>query len=141
MIDFTKMSRAELLALAYGLTVMLRLNEYIVIAVNEKGESFAVYSVPERKPVKRTFMMRILRVPDCVDVCGNNLKRRHLTCGVCRWPKIIKGRLPPVVPVTVYFLAMGTDKQFERLQCWLVKKVAAVLEFVALFHEYHSHGK
>lgn len=130
-----KMSRVELLALAHGLTVMLKLNDNVLIAINEKGESFAVYAVPERKPVKRTFWMRLLGVPDCVDMCGQNLKRRHLTCGVCRWPKIIRGELPPVLPVNVYFLAQGIDRRFERVQSWLVKKITALQEFVALYGE------
>jgi hypothetical protein len=135
LLDLTKMSRVELLALAHGLTVMLKLNPNVLIAVDEKGDSFAVYSVPDRKPVKRTFLMRLLGVPDCVDVCGQNLKRRHGSCGVCRWPKIIKGKLPPVVPVTVYFLAMGKDRRFEKLQSWMGKKVTALLEIIQLYGE------
>jgi hypothetical protein len=43
------MSRAELLAMAHGLTVMLKLDDSCVIAIDEKGESFAVYTLPEPK--------------------------------------------------------------------------------------------
>jgi hypothetical protein len=130
-----RMSPVELRALAYGITPFYKLNDHILYGFDEKGQTFAVYSVPERKPVKRTFMMRLLRVPDCVDVCGNNLKRRHLTCSVCRWPNIIKGKLPPLVPVKVYVLSMGTNRQFEGSQSWLVKKLLAFVEFVSLWRE------
>jgi hypothetical protein len=130
-----KLSPVELRALAYGITPFYKLNDHILYGFDEKGQTFAVYSVPERKPVKRTFMMRLLGVPDCIDVCSHNLKRRHLTCSVCRWPKIIKGELPPVLPVTVYVLSMGKNRQFEGLQSWLVKKLSGLLEFIALWRE------
>ena len=130
-----KLSPVELRALAYGITPFYKLNDNILYGFDQSGNSKAVYVVPERKPVKRTFLMRLLGVPDCIDVCGNNLKRRHETCGVCRWPKIIRGELPPVVPVNVYVLSMGTNRQFEGLQAWLVKKLLALVEFVALWRE------
>lgn len=138
MIDLTKMSPAELRALAYGLTVLVKLTDNIVIAVNEKGESFAVYSLPEPKPVERSFWAHVLGVPECVNLCGHNLSRRHLTCGVCRFKKIKEGKLPPVVPVTVYFLAMGKNRRFEGLQNWLGKKLLALVEYVELFGEQHD---
>jgi hypothetical protein len=36
------MNRAELLCLAHGLTRMLRLNENLIIAIDDKGNSFKV---------------------------------------------------------------------------------------------------
>jgi hypothetical protein len=135
MIDLRQMSRAELLAYAHGLTVMLKLTDNFVVAVNEKGESFAVYSFPDPKPDGRSKWARVFGVPECVNICGYHLLRRHLTCGVCRWKMIKNGKLPPVVPVTVYFLAMGHDRQFERVQKWLVKKLLALVEFVSLWRE------
>ena len=130
-----KLSPVELRALAYGITPFYKLNDHILYGFDQNGETKAVYVIPERKPVKRTFWMRLLGVPDCIDVCGHNLKRRHLTCGVCRWPNIIKGKLPPVLPVTVYVLSMGKNRQFEGFQGWLVKKLSALIEFVALWRE------
>jgi hypothetical protein len=135
MIDFTKLSPAELRALAYGLTVLLKLNDNFVIAVNEKGESFAVYSLPEPQKKQRSFWARVFGAPECVKLCGYTLLRRHLTCWVCRFKKIKEGKLPAVVPVTVYFLAMGKNRRFERLQKWLVKKQLAIVEFTALAGE------
>jgi len=70
-----------------------------------------------------------------VNLCDYNLLRRHTTCGVCRQKKIKEGKLPPVVPVTVYVLSMGRDRQFNRLQGWLVKKLLALVEFIALWRE------
>ncbi len=55
-----------------------------------------------------------------------------MTCGVCRFKLIKEGKLPPVVPVTVYFLAMGKDRRFEKLQGWLGKKLLALVEYVEL---------
>jgi hypothetical protein len=130
-----QLSPVELRALAYGITPFYKLNDNILYGFDEKGQTKAVYVVPERKAVKRTFLMRLLRVPDCVDVCGHNLKRRHTICGVCRWPKIIKGELPPVLPVTVYVLSMGMNRKFERAQGWLVKKITSLQEYVALWGE------
>ena len=130
-----KLSPVELRALAYGITPFYKLNDHILYGFDQKGETKAVYVIRERKPVKRTFWMRLLGVPDCIDVCGHNLKRRHLTCGVCRWPNIIKGKLPPVLPVTVYVLSMGKNRQFEGFQGWLVKKLSALIEFIALWRE------
>jgi hypothetical protein len=138
MLDLTKMSRAELLAMAHGLTVMLKLDDNCVIGIDEKGESFAVYTLPEPKPVKRSFWTRLFGAPECVELCGHNLLRRHLTCGVCRWRKIKEGKLPPVVPVNVYFLAQGKDRRFERAQSWLVKKFLALVEFTSLWGEQHG---
>jgi hypothetical protein len=135
MIDFTKISPAELRALAYGLTVILKLNDNIVIAVDEKGDAFAVYSLREPQKKERSFWARVFGAPACVNLCGYNLLRRHLTCWVCRFKKIQEGKLPVVVPVTVYFLAMGKNRRFERLQRWLVKKELAVVEFTALMGE------
>jgi hypothetical protein len=129
------MSRVELLALAHGLTVMLKLSDNFIIAVNEKGESFAVYTLPKKKPLPRGRLQRLFLVPSCNGICGFNLKRRHLTCSVCRWKKIREGKLPAVVPVTVYFLSMGKNRRFEKLQGWLSKKVAALQEFVSLYGE------
>jgi hypothetical protein len=138
MLDLTKMSRAELLAMAHGLTVMLKLDGNYVIAINDRGESFAVYTLPEPKPVQRSFWARLFGAPECLELCGHNLIRRHLTCGVCRWKKIKEGKLPPVVPVNVYFLAQGKHRRFERIQSWLVKKLLALVEFVSLWGEQHG---
>jgi hypothetical protein len=132
------MSRAEILAIAHGLTVMLKLDDNCVIAIDEKGKSFAVCSLPEPKPFKRSRLARLFGAPECVNLCGHNLLRRHLTCGVCRWKKIKEGRLPPVVQVNVYFLAQGKDRRFERIQSWLVKKLLALVEFVSLWGEQHG---
>ncbi len=49
MFDLRGLSRAQLLALAHGLTVVFNLTENYVIALNDKGETFAVYSLPEGK--------------------------------------------------------------------------------------------
>lgn len=133
MLDLTRMSRAELLALVNGLAVMLKLNDNIVIAINDKGESFAVYSLPKPQNLHRAPFAF-----DCAGLCGQDLKRPHLTCFVCRYRKIKKGKLPNIVPVTVYFLAMGKNRHFERLQAWLVKKLLALVEFVALSGEGHG---
>jgi hypothetical protein len=138
MLDLTKMSRAELLAMAHGLTVMLKLDDNYVIAIDEKGESFAVYTLPEPKPFKRSGLARLFGAPECVNLCGHNLLRRHLTCSVCRWKKIKEGKLPPVVPVNVYFLAQGKDRRYERAQSWLVKKLLALVEFVSIWGEQHG---
>ena len=132
------MSRAELLAMAHGLAVMLKLNDNCVIAIDEKGESFAVYTLPEPKPVRRPRWARLFGAPECVNLCGHNLLRRHLTCGVCRWRRIKEGKLQPVVPVNVYFLAQGKDRRYERAQSWLVKKLLALVEFVSLWSEQHG---
>lgn len=132
MYDLRGLSRVQLLAVAHGLTVMFNLSENYVIAVNEKGETFAVYTLPEGKHGTRSWLQKLLGVPECVNICGYGLLRRHLTCGVCRFRLVKEGKLPPVVPVTVYFLAMGKDRRFERAQGWLGKKLLALVEYVEL---------
>jgi len=49
--------------------------------------------------------------------------------------------LPPVVPVTVYVLSMGKNRRFERFQAWLVKKLLALVEFIALWGENSRSSK
>ena len=141
MIDFTKLSPAEVRALAYGLHVLMKMSDNYVLALDDKGQTYAVYSLPERKPDKRTCLMRLLGVPDCVDVCGYKLRRRHNVCRVCRWRKILKGKLPSVVPVTVYMMSMGKDRRFEKLQSWLAKKILSAGELVALWGEQSKSSK
>ena len=132
MFDLRGLSRAQLVALAHGLTVVFNLTENYVIAVNDKGETFAVYSLPDPKPGSRSWLQRLAGVPECVNLCGYHLLRRHLTCNVCRFKLVKEGKLPPVVPVTVYFLAMGKDRRFEKSQSWLGKKLIALVEYVEL---------
>jgi len=60
---------------------------------------------------------------------------------VCRYRKIQKGELPVLVPVKVYVLSMGTNRQFERFQAWVVKKLLALVEFVALWREQSKSSK
>jgi hypothetical protein len=64
-----------------------------------------------------------------------------MTCGVCRYKKIKEGKLPPIVPVTVYVLSMGRDRQFDRLQGWLVKKLLALVEFMSLWGEQYGRKR
>jgi hypothetical protein len=112
------------------ITPFYRVNDKILYGVNSKGETFAVYWLPERqKKVKPRF------APGCMDICGQNLHRPHLTCRVCRYRKIADRKLPNVVPVKIYVLSMGTNRRFERLQAWLVKKLLAVVEYLALWGE------
>jgi len=125
------LSPVELRALAYGITPFYKLNDSILYGFDEKGETFAVYSLPEPNDNVRKARF----APKCVNLCGHDLRRPHLTCNVCRYRKIQKGELPPLVPVRVYVLSMGMNRQFERLQGWLVKKLLALVEFVALWRE------
>jgi hypothetical protein len=37
--------------------------------------------------------------------------------------------------VTVYVLSMGKNRRFERYQAWFVKKLLALVEFIALWGE------
>jgi len=131
MIDYTKLGPIELRVLAYGLTVLIKFNDNILFAVNEKGESFAVYNLPEPPEgyVKPRF------APKCAGICNNKLRRWHLTCLVCRYRKIKNGKLPLVVPITIYMLAMGHNRRFERFQRFLVKKELAIVETTALAFE------
>lgn len=127
----------ELRALAYGITPFYKLNDHILYGFNQNGETFAVYSLPDiQQNVHRARFG-----PDCVKLCGNQLKRPHLTCHVCRYRKISEGKLPPVVPVTVYVLSMGKNRRFERFQAWLVKKLLALVEFIALWGENSKSSK
>ena len=125
-----KLSPVELRALAYGITPFYKLNDSILYGFDECGNTFAVYSLPEPKKVRRARF-----APRCRNLCGHDLKRPHFTCHVCRYRKIQKGELPVLVPVRVYVLSMGTNRQFEGLQAWLVKKLLALVEFIALWHE------
>jgi len=126
-----KLSPVELRALAYGITPFYKLNDNILYGFDEKGQTFAVYSLPE----PNTKVRKARFAPRCRNLCGNNLKRPHLTCHVCRYRKIQKGELSVLVPVRVYVLSMGTNRQFEGLQAWLVKKLLALVEFVSLWRE------
>jgi hypothetical protein len=126
-----KLSPVELRALAYGITPFYKLNDSILYGFDESGNTFAVYSLPEPK----ADIHKARFAPPCVNLCGHNLKRPHFTCHVCRFRKIQKGELPVLVPVKVYVLSMGTNRQFEGLQAWLVKKLLALVEFIALWRE------
>lgn len=133
-----KLSPVEIRALAYNITPFYKLNDHILYGFDPSGNTFAVYSLPEPTDRKRSWWARLLGAPECVNLCDYNLLRRHTTCGVCRQKKIKEGKLPPVVPVTVYVLSMGRDRQFNRLQGWLVKKLLALVEFIALWREQHD---
>jgi hypothetical protein len=132
-----KLSPVELRALAYGVTPFYKLNDSILYGVDQSGNTFAVYSLPEPK----ADIHRARFAPECVNLCGHDLKRPHFTCHVCRYRKIKKGELPVLVPVKVYVLSMGTNRQFERFQAWVVKKLLALVEFVALWHEQSKSSK
>jgi hypothetical protein len=125
-----KLSPVELRALAYGITPFYKLNDSILYGFDESGNTFAVYSLPEPKKANKARF-----APRCINLCGHDLKRPHFTCHVCRFRKIQKGELPVLVPVKVYVLSMGTNRQFEGLQAWLVKKLLALVEFIALWRE------
>jgi hypothetical protein len=130
--DLRQMNPAQIRAVAYGLTVVLNLTENYAVAVDKNGASFAVYTLPEKDPLPRSWWQKLLLVPECNGLCGFNLKRRHLTCGVCRFRLLKEGKLQPIVPVTVYFLAMGQNRRFEKLQGWLGKKLLALVEYIEL---------
>jgi len=132
-----KLSPVELRALAYGITPFYKLNDSILYGFDEKGETFAVYSLPEPQENVR----RARFAPKCVNLCGHDLKRPHLTCRVCRYRKIKDGKLSVLVPVTVYVLSMGRNRRFERFQRWLVKKLLALVEVVALWGEQSKSSK
>jgi hypothetical protein len=135
------LSPVELRALAYGITPFYKLNDHILYGFDQSGNTFAVYSLPEPTARKRSRWARLFGVPECVNLCDYNLLRRHLTCGVCRYKKIKEGKLPPIVPVTVYVLSMGRDRQFDREQGWLVKKLLALVEFISLWGEQHGRKR
>jgi len=126
MIDLTKTSRAELLCVAHGLTPMLRLSENMIIAVDEKGNSFKVLSLPNSKPVKRHRFS-----PKCVDLCGYELKRPHLTCGCCGWRLLKEGRIGPVEACTPYFLTIMQNRGHRWLKRRILKLLCSVVEYVA----------
>lgn len=133
-----KLSPVEIRALAYGITPFYKLNDHILYGFDQSGNTFAVYNLPEKTERKRSRWARLFGVPECVNRCDYNLLRRHLTCGVCRYKKIEEGKLPTVVPVTVYVLSMGQNRQFDRSQSWLVKKLLALVEFISLWREQHG---
>lgn len=126
MIDLTKASRAELLAYAHGLTVMLRLSPNWVIAVDEKGQSFKVLTLPEPKPVKRHRFS-----PKCVDLCGYELRRPHLTCGCCGLRLLKEGKIGPVEACTPYFLTIMRDRGHQRVRRKVLKWLCSAAEYVA----------
>lgn len=126
MIDLTKASRAELLCVAHGLTPMLRLSENMIIAVDEKGVSFKVLTLPVSKPVKRHWFS-----PKCVGLCGYELKRPHLTCRCCGWRLLKEGKIGPVEACTPYFLTIMRDRGHRGLRAWVLKRLCSVAEYVA----------
>jgi len=126
MIDLTKASRAELLCVAHGLTPMLKLSENMIIAVDEKGNSFKMLTLPNSKPVKRHRFS-----PKCIDLCGYELKRPHLTCGCCGWRLLKEGKIGPVEACTPYFLTIMRDRGHRRLRAWVLKRLCSVAEYVA----------
>lgn len=126
MIDLTKVSRAELLCVAHGLAPMLRLSENMIIAVDEKGNSFKVLTLPEPKPVKRHRFS-----PKCVDLCGYELKRPHLTCGCCGWRLLKGGKIGPVEACTPYFLTIMRDRGHRWLKSRVLKLLCSMAEYVA----------
>jgi len=126
MIDLSKATRAELLCVAHGLTPFLRLSENMIIAVDEKGCSFKVLTLPNSKIVKRHRFS-----PKCIDLCGYELKRPHLTCGCCGWRLLKEGKIEPVEACTPYFLTIMRDRGHRRLRAWVLKKLCSAAEYVA----------
>ena len=126
MIDLTRASRAELLCVVHGLTPMLRLNENMIIAVDERGQSFKVLTLPESKPVRRHRFS-----PKCVDLCGYELRRPHLTCRCCGWRLLKEGKIEPVEPCTPYFLTIMHDRKHLGIKRWLLKRLCSAAEYVA----------
>jgi hypothetical protein len=105
---------------------MLRLSADMIIAVDEKGCSFKVLALPELKPVKRHWLS-----PECVDLCGYELRRPHLTCGCCGWRLLKEGKIGPVEACTPYFLTIMSDRGHRRLKRWALKKLCSMAEYVA----------
>jgi len=140
--DLTKplldLSPVEIRALAYNITPFYKLNPHILYGFDPSGSTVAVYSLPKPTGRKRSLLARLFGAPECVNLCNYNLLRRHTICGVCRLKKIKEGKLPPIVPVTVYVLSMGRDRQFEEFQGWLVKKLLTLVEVIALWREQHG---
>lgn len=126
MIDLTKASSADLLCIAHGLTPMIRLSEHMIIGVDEKGCSFKVLTLPESKPVRRHRFS-----PECVDLCGYELKRPHLTCRCCGWRLLKEGKIEPVEPCTPYFLTIMSNRGHRGLRAWVLKRLCSMAECVA----------
>jgi hypothetical protein len=105
---------------------MLRLSENMIIAVDEKGKSFKVLTLPESKPVKRHLFS-----PKCVDLCGYELKRPHLTCGCCGWRLLKEGKIEPVEACTPYFVTIMSGRGHGWLRRRVLKGLCSLAEYVA----------
>jgi hypothetical protein len=129
--DYSKLSPAEFEALVQGLQVRMRFGPNLVIATDRQGQAFQV-TVPTSHKVKRFRFS-----PKCVDLCGYELHRPHLCCVMnlfgcgCRLPRVKAGKLPAVIPVSVYFLAMQDNRRFLRVKRFLLKKVLSIAEILA----------
>jgi hypothetical protein len=120
------MNRTELLCLANGLTPMLRLNENLIIAIDDSGNSFKVVTLPKHNEVKPHLLG-----PKCIGLCGYDLRRPHLTCGCCGWRLVKEGKRGPVEPCTMYFLTIMHNRKHRKLKDWLLKKWLSVAEYIA----------
>jgi len=126
MIDLTKASPADLVCLAHGLTPVLKLTPYMNLAVDEKGVSYKVLSLPDHKGVKRGRFS-----PKCTNFCGYSLMRPHFTCSCCGWRMLKEGKRKPVEPCTPYILYIMHSRNHRRLKDWLLKKWLSVAEYLA----------
>jgi hypothetical protein len=104
---------------------MLHLNPNLIIGVDDKGNSFKVVTLPDHPNVKPHFFG-----PKCVNLCGYDLRRPHLTCGCCGWRLVKEGKRKPVEPCTVYFLTIMHNRRFP-LKNWLLKRWLSVAEYLA----------
>jgi hypothetical protein len=69
----------------------------------------------------------------CQTLCKQKLERPHLTCvGFCAFRRVLKGEIPPIVPVYPYMLLRLPNK--FRHHVWLkdllVKKLLVIVEWL-----------
>lgn len=101
-------------------------NNKAMVCVGEDGRFYQVWQLPKQVGQK---------VPHgtlpCQDICGNKLRRVHVTCLTCRARKVLRGELPSYYRIGVYFLTWREDRTLARLKGLLLKKLLTFAELLA----------
>ena len=73
---------------------------------------------------------RLLALP-CVSICGNELKRVHLTCLTCWGRRVYYKKMPSKIPVWSYTLYVRRDRKRKTFKGKLLKFVLTIAEMLA----------
>jgi len=67
----------------------------------------------------------------CQALCGHKLKRFHLTCIFCRARRVWQNKMPQMIPVALYVLAIQTSRKGAKWKGKLLKVLLTLSEWLS----------